>query len=82
MIGALNIADVYGGMLTSLSTSEKLDIISKLVASMKKHTSKAKAKEDVFSCFSGEWGGDKSSVEYAEELRKANIENHREVEEW
>lgn len=76
MIGKLNISDIYMSVLASLSNKEKLDLISKLSASMRDETVGRRQHPNLRKCFSGEW----SDVD-AQELR--NHEYHgRDIETW
>lgn len=82
MIGTLKVSDIYMDILNSLPDEDKLDIISKLVKSMKKTIKPTSKTKDVFAGFSSDWGEDMSTEEYADMLRSENIENTRTVETW
>lgn len=69
-------------MLATLPNEDKLDLINRLVNSMKKAVGKAKEPTDQFSGFSKDWGGDMSTEEYSDMLRNENIENYRTIEAW
>ena len=82
MIGTININDVYMDMLGSLSSEDKLDLISRLVKSMKKAVAPKAEPNDIFARFSNDWGGDMTTEAYADMLRSENIENTRTVGNW
>ncbi len=82
MIGTLRASDVYMDMLGTLPNEEKLDLISKLLKSMKRAVAVKKEPKDIFARFSSDWGGDMSTEEYADMLRSENVENSRTVETW
>ncbi len=65
------VSDFYMPMLARLSDDDKLDIISKLVITMRSKTKVEKTKPDIRTCFSGEWENDKTTTEVADELRAA-----------
>jgi hypothetical protein len=76
MIGTRSITDMYMVVLSSLSNSDKLDLIAKLSNSMRDDADKKRVRPDLRSCFKGDW----SDVD-AESLR--NNEYHgRTVESW
>ena len=79
MIGSLKASDVYMDMLETLPNEEKLDLISKLVKSMKKAVTVKKNPKDIFARFSSNWGGDMTTEDYADMLRSENIESTRTV---
>ena len=79
MIGSLKASDVYMDMLETLPNEEKLDLISKLVKSMKKAVNVKKNPKDIFARFSSNWGGDMTTEDYADMLRSENIESTRTV---
>ena len=79
MIGSLKASDVYMDMLETLPDEEKLDLISKLVKSMKKAVTVKKNPKDIFARFSSNWGGDMTTEDYADMLRSENIESTRTV---
>lgn len=83
MIGTLRASDVYMDILDTLSDEDKLDLISKLIKSMKKAVPvKKKKPKDIFANFSNDWGGDMSTEDYADMLRSENVESTRIVETW
>ena len=82
MIGSLKASDVYMDMLETLPNEEKLDLISKLVKSMKKAVTVKKNPKDIFARFSSNWGGDMTTEDYADMLRSENVESTRTVDTW
>lgn len=80
MIGSLKASDVYMDMLETLPNEEKLDLISKLVKSMKKAVTVKKNPKDIFARFSSNWGGDMTTEDYADMLRSENVESTRTVD--
>ena len=82
MIGTLKASDVYMDMLETLPNEEKLDLISKLVKSMKKAVTVKKNPKDIFARFSSNWGGDMTTEDYADMLRSENVESTRTVDTW
>ena len=82
MIGSLRASDVYMDILETLPNEEKLDLISKLVKSMKKAVTVKKKPKDIFARFSSDWGGDMTTEDYADMLRSENIESTRTVDTW
>ena len=77
MIGTINVNDVYMDLLGSLPNEDKIDLITRLVKSMKKTVSAKKEPKDIFACFSSDWGGDMSTEDYADMLRSENVEETR-----
>lgn len=67
------VSDFYMPMLTRLSDDDKLDIISKLVITIRSKSNIKKVKPDIRTCFSGEWDNDKSTSQVADELRAARF---------
>ncbi len=67
-------------MLETLPNEEKLDLISKLVKSMKKAVTVKKNPKDIFARFSSNWGGDMTTEDYADMLRSENVESTRTVD--
>ena len=65
-----------------LPNEDKLDLISKLVKSMKKAVTVKKKPKDIFARFSNDWGGDMATEDYADMLRSENVESTRTVETW
>ena len=59
-------------VLSSLSVDEKLDLIAKLTNSIRNTYTKEQdiETEDPFACYVGDWGGNLSAEEYADDLRK------------
>ena len=82
MIGTLKASDVYMDILDTLPNEEKLDLISKLVKSMKKAVTVKKNPKDIFARFSSNWGGDMTTEDYADMLRSENVESTRTVDTW
>ena len=78
--GMVNLSDAYMDMLSTLPYEEKLDIVAKLIASMKHAVAKKGEAKDVFADFSADWGGNMTTEEYADMLRSQNIESTRSVE--
>ncbi len=62
----------YMSVLSSLSVDEKLDLIAKLPNSIRNTYTKEQdiETEDPFACYEGDWGGNMSAEEYADDLRK------------
>lgn len=82
MIGTVNVNDVYMDMLGTLPNEDKLDLISRLVKSMKKAVAITKEPKDIFARFSGDWGGSMTTEEYSDMLRSENIDDVRTVDTW
>ena len=82
MIETLRASDVYMDILETLPNEDKLDLISKLVKSMKKAVIVKKKPKDIFAGFSSDWGGDMTTEDYADMLRSENVEDSRTVESW
>ena len=82
MIGTVNVNDVYMDMLGTLPNEDKLDLISRLVKSMKKAVAITKEPKDVFARFSSDWGGSMTTEEYSDMLRSENIDDVRTVDTW
>ena len=76
MIGTKSITDMYMVVLSSLSNSEKLDLIAKLSNSMRDDTDKKRMRPNLRSCFKGNW----SDVD-ADSLRNPDYHG-RTVESW
>ena len=59
-------------VLSSLSVDEKLDLIAKLTNSIRNTYTKEQdiETEDPFARYEGDWGGNMSAEEYADDLRK------------
>ena len=75
-------SDVYMEMISVLPNEDKLDLVSKLVRSMKKAVTRKAEPKDVFARFSTDWGGDMTTEDYADMLRSENVDNTRTVETW
>ena len=73
MVGNISITDMYMSVLSSLSVDEKLDLIAKLPNSIRNTYTKEQdiETEDPFACYEGDWGGNMSAEEYADDLRKS-----------
>lgn len=69
-------------VLGTLPNEDKLDLISKLVKSMKKAVKAHNEKKDIFAGFSSDWGGDMATEEYADMLRNSNVSEARTVNDW
>lgn len=52
MLGSIRVTDVYMDMLDTLPNEDKLDLISKLVKSMKKAVGSTTQSKDIFASFS------------------------------
>ncbi len=68
---AVRVSDFYMPMLARLSDDDKLDIISKLVVTIRSKSTVEKAKPDLRTCFSGNWENEKTTTQVADELRAA-----------
>lgn len=79
-----SLAERYLAPLINLSDSIKLEIISKLSASMMMPSTAEETSEhqDLYSCFQGDWGSEKSSEDYCNELRYEALLDVEEVETW
>ncbi|MBP5339615.1 MAG: hypothetical protein J6Z14_10015 [Prevotella sp.] len=55
MIGTRNITDMYMVVLSSLSNSDKLDLIVKLSNSMRNEADKKRMRPNLRTCFKGDW---------------------------
>lgn len=73
---SLSVTEIYGPWLSSLSVSEKLDIISLLTESLRKKKSKSNKVDidAIFARFSKDWGGEGTPEEIAASLRQNNLE--------
>ena len=76
MIGSRNITDMYMMVLTSLSNSDKLDLIAKLSSSMRDGADKKRMRPNLRTCFKGDW----TEVD-ADSLRDREFQG-RIVESW
>lgn len=75
-------SDYYLPLLTTLSNDDKLDIIAKLIASMRPSEHKNSHKHDIRTCFSGSWDNEKSTTEVADELRNSRFFDPDRYIEW
>ena len=82
MIGTFNINSVYMDMLGTLPDEDKLDLISRLIKSMKGAVTTKENTKDIFTKFSNDWGEGMSTEEYADMLRSENVDNLRTVDNW
>lgn len=80
---SLSVTDLYGQWLSSLSVSEKLDIISLLTDSLrnKKPKSEKVDIDAIFAGFSKDWGGEGTPEKIAASLRENSLDT-RDVEVW
>lgn len=78
---AINISDVYMSSLNALSDSEKIDLATKLLNSLKGTISSFVKSEDPFAGLNGSWE-DGRSVEEVEEDIRANRLFTRDNVEW
>mgnify|MGYP000115766829 CR=1 FL=1 len=78
MVGNISITDMYMSVLSSLSVDEKLDLIAKLTNSIRNaHTKERNIEmEDPFACYEGDWGGNMSAEEYADDFLSESIQKH------
>ncbi|MCC8120008.1 MAG: hypothetical protein LIP09_14865 [Bacteroidales bacterium] len=68
----LNTTDYYVEMLSALSNTEKLEVIAKLIESMKpKKKTKKITNLEMLKDFEGSWGGDLPVEEYVSSLRNS-----------
>lgn len=79
----LSVTEIYGQWLSSLSVSEKLDIISLLTESLRSKTSKSNKVDidAIFAGFSKDWGDEGTPEEIAASLRENSL-GTRDVEVW
>ncbi len=73
------ISDLYMPMLERLSDDDKLDIISKLITSMRQKTHKENNIPDLRTCFSGDWENGKSTIEIDDELRADRVSEPKDL---
>ncbi|MBQ0046668.1 MAG: hypothetical protein KBT33_04035 [Prevotellaceae bacterium] len=82
----LSLAEKYILPLISLSDNIKLEIISKLSASMVRtdiaQAEEGKSEVDLYHCFNGDWGNGLTTEAYCRELRKEAILEAEEIENW
>ena len=76
MIGSRSITDMYMVVLSSLSNSDKLDLIAKLSNSMRNDADNKRIRPNLRTCFKGDW----SNID-AESLRNLEYKG-RTVESW
>ena len=76
MTGTCSVTDMYMVVLSSLSNSDKLDLIAKLSNSMRDSANTKRMRPNLRTCFKGDW----SSIE-ADSLRSHNYHG-RTVETW
>ena len=69
-------------MLGTLPDEDKLDLISRLIKSMKGAVTTKENTKDIFTKFSNDWGEGMSTEEYADMLRSENVDNLRTVDNW
>ncbi len=74
MIGTLRASDVYMEMLGTLPNEDKLDLITKLLRSMKGAVAARREPKDIFARFSSYWGGDMTTEDYAAMLRSESCQ--------
>jgi hypothetical protein len=55
MVGTRSITDMYMVVLSSLSNSDKLDLIAKLSNSMRNDAGKKRMRPNLRTCFKGDW---------------------------
>lgn len=74
---------MYICVFSSLSVDEKPDLITKLTNSIRNTYTKEQnmETEDPFACYEGDWGGNMSAEEYADDLRKSRTFT-RTVDTW
>ncbi len=78
-------AERYIAPLINLSDNVKLEIISKLTASMMKFQPKegtTAEQVDLRTCFRGDWGNGQSTEDYCRELRTDAFAETEETETW
>lgn len=66
-------------MLARLSDDDKLDIISRLVITIRDSSKEEKTKPDIRTCFSGDWENDKPTTQVADELRAARYYEEKDL---
>lgn len=76
MIGTRSITDMYMVVLSSLSNSDKLDLIAKLSNSMRNDADNKRIRPNLRTCFKGDW----SDID-AESLRNHEYKG-RTLESW
>ena len=65
MMVSQSITDMYMVVLSSLSNSNKLDLIAKLSYSMRDDADKKRIRPNLRTCFKGDWSGvDANSLRY------------------
>lgn len=80
---SINLADIYMNVLVSLPDNEKIDLASKLLASIKKFSpsTSEKTMDDPFVGFSDSWNEEGTPKQIAEDLR-SHRNFSRTVEDW
>ncbi len=74
----VNLVNFYFDLLANLSMDAKIELISKLLASMKtENGKKEKRKKKSILEFSGTWVSDKSAEELIDEIRGARLFNRQ-----
>ena len=82
MVGTINVSDIYMDMLGTLPREVKIDLITKLVKSMKNVRMSKKETKAIFANFSNDWGEGMTTEEYSDMLRSENVVSTRTVEDW
>lgn len=77
---AINISDVYMSSLNALSDSEKIDLATKLLNSLKGTISSFVKSEDPFAGLNGSWEDDRSVEEVEEDIRAHRLFTRDNVE--
>ncbi|MCF0195101.1 MAG: hypothetical protein HUK00_08005 [Bacteroidaceae bacterium] len=83
---SVNLVEIYASMIDSILTpSQKFDLVSHILASLKPSKSRATTKatecEDLFAGFSADWGGDGDALEIANDLRYGHP-GSRDIQTW
>ncbi len=79
----LRFSDLYMPMLARLSDDDKLDIISKLVVTIRSKSKAEKAKRpDISTLFSGDWENDVPADELADRYRASRYYDADKKIEW
>lgn len=73
------VSDLYMPMLARLSDDDKLDIISRLVVTIRSKTKQERPRPDIRTCFSGEWENEKTTTQVADELRAARYYEQKDL---
>jgi len=77
---AINISDIYMSCLNSLSDSEKIDLATKLLNSLKGTVSSLTKSNDPFSGLNGSWEDGRSTEEVEEDIRAHRLFTREKVE--